>query len=112
MFRLDAKDPLRAKKAKFWRIDGPEQRRLRLCVSDNDATRSALSILRVIVADVAEMAVIEGGWGCVTDVPGGVKPPVTTLVRFAQVRKIELYTPAFNGGVSLLDAAELLARRG
>lgn len=60
VFRLDARDPLREKKAKFWRMDGPEQRRLRLCVSDNDATRSALSILRIIVADAAEMAVVEG----------------------------------------------------
>lgn len=60
MFHLEPRDPLREKKAKFWRMDGPEQRRIRLCVSDNDATRTALSILRIIVADGAEMAVVEG----------------------------------------------------
>lgn len=60
LFRLEARDPLREKKAKFWRMDGPEQRRIRVCVSDNDATRSALSVLRIIVADAAEMAVVEG----------------------------------------------------
>lgn len=60
LFQLDARDPLREKKARFWRMDGPEQRRIRLCVGDNDASRSALSILRIIVADAAEMAVVEG----------------------------------------------------
>ena len=60
LFQLDARDPLREKKARFWRMDGPEQRRIRLCIGDNDASRSALSILRIIVADAAEMAVVEG----------------------------------------------------
>ena len=60
LFRLDARDPLREKKARFWRMDGPEQRRIRLCVGDNDASRSALSILRVVVADAVEMAIVEG----------------------------------------------------
>lgn len=60
VFRLEARDSLREKKAKFWRMDGPEQRRIRVCVSDNDATRSTLSMLRIIVADAAEMAIVEG----------------------------------------------------
>lgn len=60
MFRLDARDPLLEKKARFWRMDGPEQRRIRLCVGDNDNCRSALSILRIVVADATEMAIIEG----------------------------------------------------
>ena len=60
VFRLDARDPLFHKKARFWRMDGPEQRRIRLCVGDNDAVRGALSILRIIVADAAEIAVVEG----------------------------------------------------
>ena len=41
-------------------MDGPEQRRIRVCVGDNDAFRSVLSILRIIVADAPEMAVVEG----------------------------------------------------
>lgn len=60
LFRLDARDPLRQKKARFWRMDGPEQRRVRLCVGDTDAVRGALSMLRIIVADAAEMVVVEG----------------------------------------------------
>lgn len=60
LFRLDARDPLRQKKVRFWRMDGPEQRRVRLCVGDTDAVRGALSMLRIIVADAAEMVVVEG----------------------------------------------------
>lgn len=60
LLRLDARDPLYHKKARFWRMDGPEQRRIRVCVGDNDAFRSVLSILRIIVADAPEMAVVEG----------------------------------------------------
>lgn len=60
LFRLDARDPLRQKKARFWRMDGPQQRRVRLCVGDTDAVRGALSMLRIVVADAAEMVVVEG----------------------------------------------------
>lgn len=60
LFRLDARDPLRQKKSRFWRMDGPEQRRVRVCVGDTDAFRGALSMLRIIVADAAEMVVVEG----------------------------------------------------
>ncbi|CAM9379344.1 unnamed protein product [Scytosiphon promiscuus] len=61
LFRLDARDPLRQKKARFWRMDGPEQRRVRLCVGDTDAVQGALSMLRIIVANAAEMVGIEEG---------------------------------------------------
>lgn len=41
-------------------MDGPEQRRVRLCVGDTDAVQGALSMLRIIVANAAEMVGIEG----------------------------------------------------
>ncbi|CAM9656452.1 unnamed protein product [Discosporangium mesarthrocarpum] len=42
-------------------MDGPEVRRLRMCVGENDNSRSALSLLRVMVADTQDMAMIGGG---------------------------------------------------
>eukprot|EP00903_Cladosiphon_okamuranus_P008428 g8101.t1 len=93
LFRLDARDPLRQKKTRFWRMDGPEQRRVRLCVGDTDAVRGALSMLRIIVADAAEMVVVEEGarymYRTVKDVrfPLSVRNEVAAMERLLALTK-------------------------
>lgn len=55
-FSLHEADPLYPRKLPSWSRDGQTKvKRLRLCVSDNENFRAAMSLLRVIVADETEM---------------------------------------------------------
>eukprot|EP00588_Corethron_pennatum_P012680 CAMPEP_0194265332 /NCGR_PEP_ID=MMETSP0169-20130528/614_1 /TAXON_ID=218684 /ORGANISM="Corethron pennatum, Strain L29A3" /LENGTH=508 /DNA_ID=CAMNT_0039005773 /DNA_START=142 /DNA_END=1668 /DNA_ORIENTATION=+ len=50
-------DPLHELKSAFWSRDGsPDLKRVRVCVSNNENTKSMLSMLRVIVANDEEMS--------------------------------------------------------
>mmetsp|Transcript_35684 Transcript_35684/g.82996 ORF Transcript_35684/g.82996 Transcript_35684/m.82996 type:complete len:357 (+) Transcript_35684:902-1972(+) len=56
-FSLLPTDPLFALKSTFWSRDGsPDIKRVRVCVSNNENTKSMLSMLRVIVANEDEMS--------------------------------------------------------
>ncbi|CAM9934220.1 unnamed protein product, partial [Phaeothamnion confervicola] len=62
--RLDPDEPLHARKWIFWQLDdAPALRRVRVsvCDCDNEAPRTVLSLLRVVVANDADMAAIEAG---------------------------------------------------
>jgi len=53
---LSPSDPLHELKSAFWSRDGsPDLKRVRVCVSNNENTKSMLSMLRVIVANDEEM---------------------------------------------------------
>ncbi|CAM9814682.1 unnamed protein product [Chrysoparadoxa australica] len=87
--RLNENDAVHHRKVSFWRVDGtPSLKRIRINVSDHDSTKNMLSLLRVIEADEAEFAIIEGGSRFIYRTPHDVRFPMSLRNEEAVMRRM------------------------
>ena len=59
LLQLREDDPLKKDKCELWRKDGSLPcRRMRICIGDNENSRTMLSVLRIVEADAEDFAVL------------------------------------------------------